>query len=170
MDKIYDAFGSVDLDPCAHTDSPVMAKRRILQSDGGDGLVDEWSGRLVYMNPPFSQQLRWLKRAHDQWQAGNVKTVVCLVQARTDSVWFHEQLRPTADIFVLQGRLRFLTPHGRGHSTPFSLLLVVMGGIENQKRRLGQLMRGFWIPRELTQRKTIVREAECDTSVHGFMR
>jgi phage N-6-adenine-methyltransferase len=147
MDKIYDAFGSVDLDPCAHSDSPVVAKRRILLSEGGNGLVDDWSGRLVYMNPPFSAQLKWLRRAYDQWQAGNVQTVVCLVPARTDSIWFHEQLRPTSDIFVLQGRVRFLTPEGRGHSTPFSLLLVVMGGRENQKRRLGELMRRFWIHR-----------------------
>jgi transcriptional regulator with XRE-family HTH domain len=146
MANIYDAFGDVDLDPCGHADSPVAANRRILLAEGGDGLVDEWSGRLAYMNPPFSAQLRWLRRAHDQWKAGNVQTVVCLVPARTDSAWFHEHLRPSADIFLPQGRLRFLTPEGRGHSTPFSLMVVVLGGSESEKCRLGELLSGFWIP------------------------
>ena len=65
--KINDAFGVIDLDPCGHALSPVVAKRRILLEEGGDGLVDDWSGRLAFVNPPFSQTLRWLKRAHDQW-------------------------------------------------------------------------------------------------------
>lgn len=57
MASIYEAFGPVDLDPCGHELSPVIAHRRILLSEGGDGLVDEWSGRLVFVNPPYSDQL-----------------------------------------------------------------------------------------------------------------
>ena len=44
MENIYAAFGEVDLDPCAHRLSPVVAKRRILLDEGGDGLADAWSG------------------------------------------------------------------------------------------------------------------------------
>jgi transcriptional regulator with XRE-family HTH domain len=87
MAGIYAAFGEIDLDPCAHLLSPVMARRRILLSKGGDGLNDDWSGRVAFVNPPFSELLKWLRRAHDQWQAGNVETVVCLVPVRTDSAW-----------------------------------------------------------------------------------
>jgi transcriptional regulator with XRE-family HTH domain len=75
----YASFGENDLDPCARLLSPVMARRRILLSEGGDGLVDEWAGRLAYVNPLFSELLKWLRRAHDQWHAGKVETVVCLV-------------------------------------------------------------------------------------------
>lgn len=94
MTGIYAAYGEVDLDPCAHRLSPVIAHRRILVSEDGDGLVDDWSGRLAFANPPFSALLKWLRRAHDQWQVGNVETVVCLVPVRTDSAWFHETLSP----------------------------------------------------------------------------
>ncbi|MEL7742710.1 hypothetical protein AAG593_13380 [Citromicrobium bathyomarinum] len=60
MENIYAAFGTVDIDPCAHRLSPVVAKRRILQDEGGDGLIDDWSGRPAFANPPFSAQLKWL--------------------------------------------------------------------------------------------------------------
>lgn len=38
MENIYKAFGEIDLDPCAHELSPVLARRKILASKGGDGL------------------------------------------------------------------------------------------------------------------------------------
>ncbi|WP_082451319.1 DNA N-6-adenine-methyltransferase [Sphingomonas sp. Leaf30] len=66
MTSIYAAFGEIDLDPCGHLLSPVIAHRRILLSEGGDGLVDEWSGNVAFVNPPYSQLLRWLRRAHNQ--------------------------------------------------------------------------------------------------------
>ena len=76
MTSIYDAFGPVDLDPCAHPSSPVIASRRIIPAEGGDGLSDPWSGRLAFVNPPYSAQLHRLKRAYQQWSTGNVQTVV----------------------------------------------------------------------------------------------
>ena len=36
MATIYAAFGQIDLDPCGHLLSPVIARRRILLSEGGD--------------------------------------------------------------------------------------------------------------------------------------
>lgn len=100
---IYEAFGPIDLDPCGHESSPVIAKQRILLSEGGDGLAEPWSGRLVYVNPPFSKFLVWLKRAHEQWQVGNAETVLCLGPVRTDSIWFQDVLCNDADIYLLGG-------------------------------------------------------------------
>lgn len=114
MANIYQSFGAIDLDPCAHLLSPVIAGHRIILAEDGDGLNDEWSGKTAFVNPPFSQLLKWLRRAHDQWRIGNVETVICLVPVRTDSPWFHETLSGDADIYLLQGRVRFLAPSG-GH-------------------------------------------------------
>ena len=145
MEHIYAAFGAVDLDPCAHPLSPVVARRRIILSNGGDGLADEWSGKLVFVNPPFSAQLRWLRRAYEQWQASNVDTVVCLVPVRTDSAWFHDTLSAVADIYLLQGRVRFLNSRGKGQHTPFSLMIVTLGANEGQKSRFAELVPGSWM-------------------------
>jgi transcriptional regulator with XRE-family HTH domain len=145
LDNIYAAFGEVDLDPCAHRLSPVIAHRRIVLADGGDGLRDDWSGRLAFVNPPFSALLKWLRRAHDQWQAGHVETVVCLVPVRTDSAWFHETLSADADIYLLQGRVRFLDARGKGQHTPFSLMVLTLGASAEQKARYAELVPGLWM-------------------------
>lgn len=144
MEIIYEAFGPVDLDPCAHRMSPVVAARRIILEEGGDGLIDEWSGKLAFVNPPFSAQLLWLRRAYSQWLVGNVETIVCLVPARTDSAWFHETLAVDADIYLLQGRLKFLSTAGKAQPTPFSLMLVTLGASDEQRARLAELTPGGW--------------------------
>jgi len=148
MSNIYAAFGEVDLDPCGHVLSPVVARHRILLTEGGDGLADDWSGKVVFVNPPYSRMLAWLRRAHEQWRAGKVGTVVCLVPVRTDSAWFHETLRADADIYLLQGRVRFLNSHGQSQHTPFSLMIIVLGGTSEQKRRYSELVPGFWLARD----------------------
>ncbi len=150
MASVYAAFGEIDLDPCGHPLSPVIANRRILLSEGGDGLVDGWSGRVAFVNPPYSQLLRWLRRAHDQWQAGKVETVVCLVPVRTDSAWFHETLSADADIYLLRGRVRFLDIRGKSQPTPFSLMVLTLGATIEQKERYADLVAGFWLARSVT--------------------
>jgi transcriptional regulator with XRE-family HTH domain len=142
---IYEAFGEVDLDPCAHAASPVVAKRKINISDGGDGLEEPWQGRLVYLNPPFSALLKWLRRANQQWLDGHAETIVALVPARMDSAWFHDHLRHQADIYVLRGRLRFLTEQGRGNQAPFPLMVVMWGANSAQKNQFTELIDGFWL-------------------------
>jgi transcriptional regulator with XRE-family HTH domain len=147
MAGIYEAFGDIDLDPCGHLLSPVIARRRIMLSEGGDGLADDWSGRLAFVNPPYSELLKWLRRAHDQWRAGNVETVVCLGPLRTDSAWFHKTLSADADIYLLQGRVRFLNTQGKGQHTPFSLMVLTLGASAEQKERYAELAPGYWLPR-----------------------
>lgn len=147
MAGIYSAFGEVDLDPCAQPLSPVIARRRILLSEEGDGLADDWSGRLAFVNPPYSALLKWLRRAYDQWAAGNVETVVCIVPVRTDSAWFHDTLSAAADMYLLKGRVRFLSPNGIGQHTPFSLMLVTLGATAEQRARYSETAAGFWLTR-----------------------
>lgn len=166
MSAIYDAFGEVDLDPCGHELSPVIAKRRILLSEGGDGLAEQWSGRLAYVNPPYSELLVWLRRAHDQWRQRNIETVVCLVPVRTDSSLFHHALSLDADIFLIRGRVRFLDARGRGRHTPFSLMLMTFGAVEAARTRFGQLMEGFWISRGL-DRTTVEQVAGAQAGAIG---
>lgn len=147
MSAVYEAFGDIDLDPCANEMSPVIAHRRILLSEGGDGLIDPWSGRLAFMNPPYSELLKWLRRAYQQWKAGNVEMVLCLVPVRTDSPWFHDTLSAEADIFFLQGRVRFLDLQGKAQHTPFSLMLVALGTSREQRDRYAKLVNGYWTRR-----------------------
>lgn len=148
MEPVYAAFGGIDLDPCGHPSSPVVAARRFILENGNDGLRDAWFGRFVYVNPPFSAQLRWLRRAHEQWRMGNARTIACLVPARTDSAWFHETLRADADVYFLQGRARFIDLRGRSQATPFWLMLIVFGATAEQKVAFADAVAGFWMDRK----------------------
>lgn len=145
LSNIYAAFGAIDLDPCGHALSPVVANRRILFAEGGDGLAEDWSGDLAFVNPPYSAMLRWLRRAHDQWKAGHAKTVLCLVPVRTDSSFFHDVLTKVADIYLLRGRVKFIDPRGKAQHTPFSLMLVMFGATPEQKRHYAELVPGSWM-------------------------
>ncbi len=145
LSAIYEAFGDIDFDPCGHELSPVQAKRILLLDNGEDGLRDDWSGELCYLNPPYSAMLRWLKRADVQWHGRLVSTIVALVPARTDSAWFHDHLKDVADIYMLKGRLRFLTDNGKGHQAPFPLMVVMWGTTGHQRARFTKLVPGFWL-------------------------
>lgn len=142
---IHKAFGDIDLDPCGHALSPVKAKRRFLLSAGDDGLTDDWSGRFAFVNPPFSEQQKWLRRAFEQWKAGNVETVVCLVPTRTDSDWFQNVLSGVAKVYFLRGRLRFIDPRGKQQATPFSVMLVILGSTTPQRIGLQERVPGIWM-------------------------
>lgn len=156
MDAIYEVFGEIDVDPCAHPLSPVRAARRIMPSEGGDGLTEDWGRGFAYVNPPYSELLTWLRRAHHQWASGNLDRVVCLVPVRTDSAWFHDTLSVDAHIYLLRGRVRFLDPRGLRQPTPFSLMLAAMGITEAHRRRFEHRVPGFWMPRRVV--------AEVDTA------
>lgn len=146
MQPVYEVFGAVDLDPCGHVSSRVVARRRFLLAEGDDGLRDQWSGRLAFVNPPFSAKLPFLRRAHAQWEAGNVRTVLCLMPTSMDSTFFHETIRPVADVFILHGRLKFADENNKSQPTPHALMLVALGTTKHQRELFASRVRGFWIP------------------------
>ena len=147
--EVHAVFGEIDLDPCGHARSPVVARRVIDLACGGDGLTDAWSGSFVFMNPPFSGMLRWLKRAEAEWRRGHVERVLALVPARLDSVWVHDHLAAFADIWIIKGRLRFWTELGVGNQAPFGVMAVFMGVPHEQILEFTKRVPGNWFaPRE----------------------
>lgn len=138
------AFGDIDLDPCGHAASYVNARLTIDWSKGGDGLTDEWSGSLCFMNPPFSAMLKWLRRAEDQWQRGNVDKVLALVPARLDSPWVHDHLADIADVWIIRGRMRFWSEQGQDNFAPFPVMAVFMGLSMEEISRFTSMVPGSW--------------------------
>jgi phage N-6-adenine-methyltransferase len=99
---------------------PDNAKCAQFFSPGQDGLKQTWIG-VCWMNPPYGPHLRaWVRKARDSARAG--ATVVCLLPARTDSVWWHDYVLPCAEVRFVRGRLKF---NGSGNSAPFPSAVVV---------------------------------------------
>jgi len=91
----YDVLYGFDLDVCA---TPENAKCARFFTKEDDALKQQWTGRC-WMNPPYGRTMRrWMKKAYESALAGAV--VVCLVPARTDTIWWHE--------YAMQGGVEFL--------------------------------------------------------------
>lgn len=144
LNAFHIAFGDIDVDPCGHALSPVVAADRIMLSEGRDGMLEEWRGRVVFVNPPFSKQVDWLERARDQWASGNAQIVVCLVPVKTCNNFFHSTLYRDADFYMIKGRPRFCDANGKWEGTKYSLMVVMFGATFRQKALFASLVEGKW--------------------------
>lgn len=102
---ILSELGDFDLDPCAaETNRHWVAKRSFTKDD--NGLMRPWTGR-VFMNPPFSDTARWLRK-HAEHELG-----ISLVPASVESeVWRQFVWKRAAAVLLLFGRTRFNNPDG----------------------------------------------------------
>ena len=112
QDKIY----NFTLDVCA-TNENAKCKKFFTKDD--DGLSKDWHG-ICWMNPPYGREIKkWMEKAYKESLKGAV--VVCLVPARTDTVWWHEYAMK-GNIEFIKGRLKF---GDSKNSAPFPSALVV---------------------------------------------
>lgn len=115
-----DAEFGFTLDPCC---VPETAKCARYYTPAEDGLAQDWSGEVVFMNPPYGRSLpAWMKKAWEESQRG--ATVVCLVPARTGSAWFHDWAM-RGEVRYLRGRVRFILDGVRKGSPAFDSAVVV---------------------------------------------
>tara|TARA_R110002020_G_C16193893_1_gene765728 strand:- start:506 stop:982 length:477 start_codon:yes stop_codon:yes gene_type:complete len=106
------------LDPCASEENAKCDKYYTIDDDG---LSQDWSKDVVFMNPPYGRDLiKWIKKAYDESLNGAL--VVCLIPSRTDTRYWHDFIFPHAEIRFLKGRLYF--GDGRGRS-PFPSAIVI---------------------------------------------
>ena len=99
---------SFDFDPC-----PLRSLT--------DGLNIDWNGN-VFINPPYSNIRAFLEKGLSELSKGNVKQLVYLVPARTDTRWFHDLVYNKAEIRFIKGRLKF---GDSKNSAPFPSMLVI---------------------------------------------
>lgn len=121
FDELHGEFGFT-LDVCA---TPHNAKCKRFFDKHRDGLAQDWSQERVFMNPPYGREIgRWMWKARREAQRGAL--VVCLVHARTDTRWWHENVEHTAsEVRFIRGRLRFRRSGIPGMPAPFPSAIVV---------------------------------------------
>jgi hypothetical protein len=104
---IIDALGPFDLDPCAAPEPRPWSTAARHITPPGDGLAEEWIGR-VWLNPPYSSEaVKWLRKMARHGCG------TALVFARTETSWFVETVwREASAILFLEGRLYFHRPDG----------------------------------------------------------
>lgn len=115
FDALDREFGFT-LDPCSDGTNAKCAR---FYTPTENGLLRDWKTDTVFMNPPYSETEDWMRKAYGAAQEG--ATVVCLVPARTDTVWWHEYAMK-GEIRFIRGRLKFGDAE---NSAPFPSCIVV---------------------------------------------
>lgn len=92
------------LDPCSTKENAKCEKYFTIEDNG---LLQDWSNDVVFMNPPYGREIKdWVKKAYEESKKG--ATVVCLIPSRTDTKYWHDYIFKYAyDIRFIKGRLKF---------------------------------------------------------------
>ena len=78
-----------------------------------DGLKTNWLEKgKVFCNPPYNNIIHWAEKCYREWLSAVLsnKDFEChlLIPARTDTHYFHDYIKDTAEIEFIRGRLKFI--------------------------------------------------------------
>lgn len=109
---------SFTLDPCSTDENAKCAKHYTKEQDG---LKQDWTGEVIYCNPPYGREMpKWIKKCYEHFKNGGV--AVMLIPARTDTKAFHEYIYGKAELRFIKGRLHF---GNSKNSAPFPSMIVI---------------------------------------------
>lgn len=112
------------LDPCA---TPETAKCRNFFTKEENGLIQDWSGHVVFVNPPYSQIKHWVRKCYKEGKKENTK-IVMLIPIRSDTIYFHKYIIKAKELRFIKGRVNFLSNGERKGSSTFPSILVIFEG------------------------------------------
>ena len=120
FNRLNTEFGFT-LDPCATEVNHKCSKFFTIKEDG---LKQDWSKDIVFMNPPYGGNTgEWIKKAYDESKKGGI--IVCLLVSSTDRSYWHDYIFPFANqIRFIRGRLSF---GGAKSTAPFASAIVIFG-------------------------------------------
>lgn len=123
FDKLNEEF-HFDLDAAA---SDINTKCPRYFTKETDGLKNSWGGVTVFCNPPYGRNvIQWVRKAVVEAECG--ATVVMLIAARTDTIFFHDYIykKENVEIRFIKGRLKFTDENGTaGDPAPFPSMIVI---------------------------------------------
>ena len=132
FDKLNKRF-KFTLDPCATHKNKRCKKYYTIEEDG---LSKSWKDEVVFVNPPYGNVGKWVKKAYHE-STENGATVVMLIPSRTDTKYWHDYIMQSASaIYFIKGRLKFYnkviadyTGKENLSPAPFPSVVVVFGGL-----------------------------------------
>ena len=117
FDRLNEEF-NFTLDPCS-TDENAKCEKHFTKEQ--DGLKQDWTGEVVFCNPPYGKNIwKWCRKCYEHSLNGG--TAVMLVPARTDTGWFHDWVYGKAEIRFVRGRLHF---NGSKWPAPFPSMVAI---------------------------------------------
>ena len=119
--NILDMEFNFTLDPCC-TKQTAKCKKFFTKEE--DGLIQDWSKDIVFVNPPYGREIgKWVEKSYNETKKG--AKIVMLIPSRTDTKWFHDFIYNKAEIRFLKGRIRFLQNKKELNAAPFPTMLII---------------------------------------------
>lgn len=100
----------IDLDPASHLLAQQTVKATRYYDAFEDGYSKPWAGR-VWLNPPFDDTPRWVRRLNAAFIDGDVTQAVLLVNSAPGYKWW-EDLWRMVPVCMLRERVAFVTQEG----------------------------------------------------------
>jgi len=87
--------------------------------------LQDWEGQSIFVNPPYGRKVGdWVKKGWEESLKG--KTVVMLVMACTDTIWWHNWAWQADQIRLMKGRVPFRREDGsKASSAPKGSAILV---------------------------------------------
>ena len=124
---------------------PGTAKCQKYFTPDDDGLAQDWTGEIFFMNPPYGRGqdvYSWVKKAYES--AINGAIGVCLLPLSGDTKWFHDFCMKASEIRFVRDRLWFRLDGVAARANHASMVVVFskhskavpdIRSIENCKKR-----------------------------------
>lgn len=124
FDRLDKIFGFT-LDPCANASNAKCSNFFTMEENG---LKQDWSGHVVFCNPPYGRSLKhWVRKCYEEGCKSDT-TVVMLVPSRTDTRYYHDYIMKARKVYFVKGRIKFENPDKTKNSAPFPSLVAVFDG------------------------------------------
>ena len=111
------------LDPCCEVST---AKCRKYYTEKENGLLQDWTHEVVFVNPPYSRGNidLWMKKCWEESLKG--VRIVALIPVSSSSNWWHEYVLGCSEIRYIRRRVKFV---GARYTAPFSSCIAIYNGL-----------------------------------------
>lgn len=117
IEAVREVFGGpIECDPATHAAAQERVRARTYYTAEDDGLDPkrQWRGK-VFLNPPYQRGLidRFVKKLLVEYVTHHTTEAIVLVNAQTDTFWFHDLMAAASACCFPTGRVRFLNSDGK---------------------------------------------------------
>lgn len=138
------SFGNIHCDPCHDPESYVQPSVIGITQEM-DGLSTKWEGEVAFVNPPFSDLTRWIKRITLAVSNKEVRTIVALLPLRSETKAFQDQVLCVADLLLPRGRMCFFSGGKELGPAPFPVVFAIWNGEEKQIASFAKAIDAIWM-------------------------
>tara|TARA_R110002124_G_C8972960_1_gene515415 strand:+ start:5339 stop:6214 length:876 start_codon:yes stop_codon:yes gene_type:complete len=137
-------FGNIHCDPC-HDPNSFVEPSTIGITQEMDGLTTRWSGDVAFVNPPFSDLTRWIKRITLAVANKEVQTVIALLPLRPETQAFQDHVLCRADLLLPRGRIRFFSNGKELGPAPFPCVFAIWNGDAHHVSSFANAIDATWL-------------------------